>query len=134
MSDFWRRCRLVHEVRGKTISQLLSSHILVARIQDIGTATAEHFTPEQDQLLLATVARSKRASWAQMARDASFAGHTPKLLKQRWQFLTYEARNREWQSFREAYPFAEEFPFGEAMDILDANPGDDEPDDDDERR
>jgi hypothetical protein len=89
VKDFWRRCELVKVARGKTLSHLLSLHILVARTHDIGTATSAIFTAEQ--------------------------------------------RNDQWQAFREAYPFAEEFPFGEAMiDVVDADPGDGEPEHEDE--
>jgi hypothetical protein len=45
--------------QGKTISQLLSSHIQVPRPQDIGQATAATFTDEVDEHLLAVVDQAK---------------------------------------------------------------------------
>jgi hypothetical protein len=125
VKDFWRRCQLVKMVRGKTISQLLSSHILTPRPQDIGTALGESFTPELDELLLATVARARRTSWVKISQLDEFVGHKPKLLKQRWQLLTYQARNEEWQLIREEYPFGELL---QETDVIDGSSPDDEPD------
>jgi hypothetical protein len=81
--DFWRRCGLCQVCQGKTISQLLSSHIQVPRRQGIGQATAAVFTDEVDEHLRAVVYQAKsRTSWKNSERP-EFADYLACILKQR---------------------------------------------------
>jgi hypothetical protein len=106
---FKRRCELCQICRGRTISQLLSSGIQMARPQDIGAATGFHPTPELDQRPLEVGAEAKgRASWKRIVDLPEFAEFTATALKQRWQFLVHEAGNAHWQQLRSSLELVDE--------------------------
>jgi hypothetical protein len=91
----------VQDVPRRDDLAFLPSGIKDARPQNIGTGTGLHHTPELGQRLLEVVAEAKgRASWKRIADLPELAEFHPAALKQRWQFLVYEARNAHWQQLR----------------------------------
>jgi hypothetical protein len=65
--DFPRRCQMVRDVGGASISQQLSSHIAAIRLEDRKQGTAEVFTPQEDEEKVRFIEEQDRRRWNQLA-------------------------------------------------------------------
>jgi hypothetical protein len=63
------------------------------------------FTGYIDEHLLAVVTGAKcRTSWKKISERPEFADYTASIVKQRWQFLVYPARNEDGKRIRAHFP------------------------------
>jgi hypothetical protein len=104
--DFARRLRLVIDCGGASISQLLSSHIRVARPQDIIETQLETFSPEEDERIIGMGDSSQTRKWVTL--HSEMPAHSKQSLKHRYLTLMMERDNIFWAGYREQ--FAEENP------------------------
>ena len=93
VADFSRRVDLVIQVRGASISQLLSSHIKEPRPQDVWDGEIVPFTAEEDAHIMSWVGTNGR-KWARLLEEGPWAGTRTRLsLKHRYDMLDDIERN-----------------------------------------
>jgi transposase len=101
-SQFDDRMSLIVQCNGKSVSQLLSSHMSAPRGEkDIAPAVPAGYTDEDDAFLLQAVTRAKKSiPYSKIAADGRWAGREAlrdkRLLKWRVTYLRMTAANQEF--------------------------------------
>jgi hypothetical protein len=101
VADFDRRCALVYQVGGKSISQYLSSHLKQPKSADILVEAEELFTSGEDIEIVSFIEAQPRCRWTELQRR--MPNHTKNSLKQRYSLLHIGSLNEWWSQLRQEF-------------------------------
>jgi hypothetical protein len=100
VADFWRRLDLVTACHGNSISQLLSSHMLSPRPQDIADLEVTTFSPEQDAHIVSFINGTPKRARKWQLLHADIPDFSATELRRRYVQLKQEETNAHWAAVR----------------------------------